>query len=185
MNNREAARVLAEMTATWPQKKLTDGETAIWRETLAPFPVDAGLMAVAELRTKHDWLPTHRQFVEAATDAARRQRSTRAIGPGDEPLPSICGLCGDTGWREVDVIGRSLDAVERCKCSKGKTLDTGLDEGKKHPERCNCHACRYGPVQARQLRIAPRGHALRRVVDPAAPADDPRMPREPADEPMF
>jgi hypothetical protein len=72
VNDREAARVVAEITATWPQRAMTDPEIAVWRQTLLPIPLEAGLVAVSELRAVHDWTPSHHQFLIAAQAVARR-----------------------------------------------------------------------------------------------------------------
>jgi hypothetical protein len=145
---------------------MTDPEMAVWRQTLQPIPVEAGLLAVRELRGVHDRTPTHHQFLIAAQDCGRRlasQHPERSLG-ATEPDDGSCHRCGDTGWVEVEV--RSGDvAVERCRCSKGKRMNRGLDESLEHPSACSCHVCTYGVAKARAGRRPREGDPLVRVVD--------------------
>ena len=70
----EASRVLAKMAATWPQKELTKPEKGEWHDVLHHFDYPIAIKAVEQLRTAHDWLPTHRQFTDCAAGLVRRAR---------------------------------------------------------------------------------------------------------------
>lgn len=156
MTTDEADRVLAKMTATWSQKELTEPEEGEWHETLRPLSYEAAIDSVRGLRAAFDWLPTHHQFVVVAQDLTRRQAAGRALQAPAAPVER-CELCGATGWREIPVDRPGYGAVERCQCSTGKSVNSGLDESTEHPARCTCHVC-----PARKMRGA---RALRKVID--------------------
>ncbi len=180
MNRQEAQRVVNEMIDSFRQR-MSEAQIVVWLETLAPLPFDAGLRAVKELRLAQDFLPTHHEFLVAAQDLARRMAAGRALPAAPEPPPEACELCGGTGWRPVIVNDRELEAVDRCKCSKGRLVNRGLDEGYEHPKACNCHVCKLGVPEARRMRSGPADHPLRKVVDvPTA-----RSPVEPDPLEMF
>lgn len=178
MTPEEADDVIAKMAGSWRQE-LTPVESGEWHDTLAAYDRDMAIRTVAELRLVTDWFPTHKQFTEAIVELARRVDASRTLaGPPEDP-PEKCGLCDGNGWRQVDVYGRHLTAVERCRCSKGRKLDCGLDDGYEHPRGCNCHVCRYGRRRAHEMARAERGHPLVKVLD--VPSEQ----RLPVDEERF
>ncbi len=136
MTDLEAAHVVAEMAAIWPQRSLSSPEVAAWKETLASMPADAAKQAMAEFKTEKDWPPTHNQFVTAVQRIARLQASSRALPA--VPL-EVCELCDDTGWREA-LKPDGYSEVSPCRCSAGRRNN---HEGS-HASDCSCHRCHYG-----------------------------------------
>lgn len=172
MNTDEADRVLAKMQATWRQE-LTAPEIGEWHETLRRLRYVDAIGAVEEIRESSGWLPKHNEMVRTVQDVGRRRVSAETVRALPEPVDDgSCHRCGDTGWAEVEVAGAGVSAVERCRCSKGRLMDRGLDKDYEHPRSCSCHVCTYGPVKARAARRAREGDPLGRVIE-AAP---PRMP---------
>lgn len=129
MTGAEATALIAEMAATWPQKEITAPETAIWRQTLAPWPVQMARKVVAQLRAESHWLPTHATFTERITELAKRQPGEREL-----PAPRVCGMCGNTGWTDHDP---ARNVVRRCGCRLGQ-------QSTEHKTGCTCSSCHYG-----------------------------------------
>lgn len=149
MTATEAATLLGEMTATWPQRALTKPEADVWRRTLGGLGIEAARQAVDELRAESDWMPTHHQVVKRAQDVARRLAgATERIGRG-ETKSERCKDCDGTGWTFVPVVG-GAEAVARCSCSKGQVKA-------EHRSGCTCLSCSYGPERARRVRAGEDG----------------------------
>lgn len=72
MNQTEVAQVLAEMSATWPQREMTPPEVQLWVAEFMPLRAEPALVAVRELRKVCDWLPTHNQFLASYQAVVRR-----------------------------------------------------------------------------------------------------------------
>lgn len=81
MNQKEAAQVLAEMTATWPQRELSPPEIQLWLNEFKALRAETTLTAVRELRNVCDWLPTHSQFISSYQAVSRREALERAAIP--------------------------------------------------------------------------------------------------------
>lgn len=81
MNKSEATQVLAEMTATWPQRELTPPEVQLWLSEFKPLRAETTLIAVRELRKVCDWLPTHSQFFSSYQAVSRREALERSAIP--------------------------------------------------------------------------------------------------------
>lgn len=77
----ETKQVLAEMTATWPQRGMSPPEVGVWCSNLKPLRASTAITAVRELRTVCDWLPTHNQFMAAYQAVARREALERPAIP--------------------------------------------------------------------------------------------------------
>lgn len=129
MTGQEATTIVAEMAATWPQREVSGPEAALWRDTLAPWPLGMVRRVIATLRAESEWFPTHATFTERIKDLDRRQGNERQL-----PAPRTCEMCGNTGWVEFDATSFS---VRRCGCSKGRPPAD-------HPHACSCARCRYG-----------------------------------------
>lgn len=97
MTPKDAARVLAEMTATWPQRELSPPEVQLWVDEFRPLRAETTLTAIRELRKVCDWLPTHSQFVFSYQAVSRREameqtaipESTGAVSSRDRALAAI------------------------------------------------------------------------------------------------
>lgn len=81
MNQNQAAQVLAEMTATWPQREITPPEIQLWIGEFKPLRAETALSAVRELRKVCDWLPTHGQFLSSYQAVSRREALERSAIP--------------------------------------------------------------------------------------------------------
>lgn len=85
MTPKEVAELLAEMTATWPQREMTKPEAMVWHDDLKGRQAHLACQAVRDLRTVCDWLPTHSQFISAYQAAARREALERPGLPEAPP----------------------------------------------------------------------------------------------------
>ncbi len=74
MQPKQTEMILAEMTASWPQRELTKPEVLVWRRTLASLDYEACRSVVQTLREAADWFPTHHQVVESTRALQRRWR---------------------------------------------------------------------------------------------------------------
>lgn len=86
MSPQECAELIAEMSATWPQREMTKPEQRIWHDELKGRQVHLARQAVRDLRTTCDWLPTHNQFIAAYQSVARREALARPALP-EAPTP--------------------------------------------------------------------------------------------------
>lgn len=127
MKDRECARTIAEMTASWPQKAMSQPETVIWRNVLVDVDYEVAQQAIDELRREVDWQPTIHQFVEAARDVQRRRASASASRRGvTAGAPISCQQCGDEGWTCVGDRSLREDWLV-CVCEAGATTDRPPD----------------------------------------------------------
>lgn len=74
MTEQEADLIIAKLTAVWPQRTMSPPQAGEWHDVLHHFDYPVAVEAVEALRTVHDWLPTHRQFCDAAAAIIRRAR---------------------------------------------------------------------------------------------------------------
>lgn len=81
MNQTEAAQVLAEMTAMWPQRELTAPEVQMWVTEFRPLRAATSLTAIRDLRKVCDWLPTHREFLSSYQAVSRREALAQSSIP--------------------------------------------------------------------------------------------------------
>ncbi len=81
MNQTEVTQVLAEMTATWPQREMTPPEVQMWVAEFLPLRGPTAAVALRELRKVCDWLPTHSQFLISYQAVSRREALEQASLP--------------------------------------------------------------------------------------------------------
>lgn len=81
MNQHEVSEVIAEMSATWPQREMTQPEVQMWVAELVPLRATTAIVAVRELRKVCDWMPTHSQFLISYQAVSRREALEQASLP--------------------------------------------------------------------------------------------------------
>lgn len=167
MRSAEAAAVLAEIRATWPNRVIDEAQGLVWMDTLAPVPIDAARAAVKRLRQGLDFAPSHHEFLEAAQIEGRRIAQANALPDGER---GPCPECHDDEF--VTLGAPSFGAVptvrpcSRCrpvqfvrwgeghlasghKCSECTDLRTGSAETKRETIakiRARCVAVDLDPV---------------------------------------
>lgn len=90
MNTDEAAQILTEMRATWPTLDMDDAIVAVWTQTLAPWRIELARRALRRLREATSFMPSHKEFLEAARAEARTEAAERAL----QSAQKVCPECG-------------------------------------------------------------------------------------------
>lgn len=87
MNRLETARVLALMTAAWPNFNPSDATLELWGSRLANMPSEDAAAVASLLIDEIDWFPSIAQFLSRWRDLIRNRQLTQPL-PELEP-PSI------------------------------------------------------------------------------------------------
>lgn len=95
MTPAEAAQILTELAATWPQRALDDAQVAVWCDTLKGVSIDAGRAGLRRLRESLDFPPSHHEFLVAAQEEGRRLAARNHLAAGEK---GPCRECNDDQW---------------------------------------------------------------------------------------
>lgn len=137
MNAREAAVVLAEIQATWPQRAIDEAQTVVWLETLATVEsLDLARAARRRLKESLDWPPSHHEFLSAVRD--ERKATAQRSGVGRSPEP--CRECD--GDETVELSGSTSKHVPIVRpCSRCRPLQYQLWAGGHWMAGHSCSDC--------------------------------------------
>lgn len=149
----ETRGVLDYLTASFRQE-MTDAQVVPWVETLVQVDQHTAFTTIRELRQTQDWLPTHHEFLAAASSVIRRWDAAHEVAAGE--APDACALCQGTGWQGAGApYVLSSGTVRRCAC-RGPS-DRRQADPDKHHSGCTCLSCHYGADRASVIRAGRDG----------------------------
>lgn len=85
MNDQSAVRVIALLTAAWPDTELPDATLTLWMDSMRDIDPALGMEAAATLTRTNKWYPRLAEFLDAVNALKRRQivqdSEVRALPP--------------------------------------------------------------------------------------------------------
>ncbi len=157
MTPEDVVRTMRLLSAAWSYFPHDDDVSALWTAELGQLDAGPAQRAAKFCAETMDDLPRLAAFLRLVAHEARMDRLATHVAL---PMTPPCGLCDDTGWAKAANAG-AVDAVIRCRCSKGQVPDG-------HAPSCSCMSCLYGERRADDIARGRDGLSRRTDVDPLA-----------------
>jgi len=87
VNDQHAVRVIALLTAAWPETELPDATLALWIDAMKDLDPAVGMEAAATLTRTKTWFPRLAEFLEAVSAIRRRVALNAGLVRALPPIP--------------------------------------------------------------------------------------------------